>query len=56
MHVYRGAASGISDPFLVEGRVKGIGRWRRGKDRLEGRGVVKVNELSKRGKDVEYKK
>ena len=55
MHVYRGAASGISDHFLVEGRLKGIGRWRRGRDRLEGRRVVKVKELNKREKDVEYK-
>ena len=45
VHVYRGAADGVSDHFLVEGRLKVIGRWRRGRGRMEGCKAIKVGEL-----------
>ena len=55
VHVYRGAADGVSDHFLVEGRLKVIGKWRRDRGRTEGRKVVRVSELRKREKVVEFK-
>ena len=55
VHVYRGEAQGVSDHFLVEGRVRAGGRWRRGRGANEGRKVVKVKELTKKEKELEYK-
>lgn len=54
VHVYRGVAGGVSDHFLVEGKLRV--RWGRGGERPNRsvREVIKVEELQKREKRVEY--
>jgi len=53
VHVYRGEASGMSDHFLVEAKLKVDGSWK-GKERKSVREVVKVTELNKEEKEREY--
>ena len=55
VHVYRGAANGVSDHYLVEGRVRIVGRWRQARGMVEGRKAVKVNELRKKEKELVYR-
>ena len=54
VHVYRGAAGGVSDHYLVEGRVRVVGRWRQARSAVGVRKGVKVSELCKREKELEY--
>ena len=52
VHVYRGMTAGMSDHFLVEGKMVVAKVW--GK-KLGGAGrVVRVEELCKREKELEY--
>ena len=44
----------MSDHFLVVAKVKGGVEFRRKKEQVQCREVVKVSELSKRGKEQEY--
>ena len=55
VHVRRGESGGISDHFLVEGKLRVEDRWRRRK-RTEGREVLRVNTLNEKEKEKEYKK
>ena len=55
VHVLRGESGGISDHFLVEGKLRVENRWRREK-RAQGREVLKVNCLNEEKKEKEYKK
>ena len=53
VHVFRGMAAGISDHFLVEGKIVVAKEW--GKRLRESRKeVVRVEELNKGEKEVEY--
>ena len=55
MHVLRGAASGMSDHFSVEGRIRVRWKsWRRSERRHESGEVVKVSELPDVEKKNEY--
>ena len=53
VHVFRGMAAGISDHFLVEGKIVVAKDWggKLGRSRRE---VIRVEELNKREKEVEY--
>lgn len=55
VHVLRGEAGGMSDHFLVEGRIRGgCKRWKYGKSECNRKTTVKVSELSNECKKVEY--
>ena len=54
VHVYRGAAVGVSDHYLVEGRLRVAERWRPGGGRGVGRMCIRVRELRKEEKKLEY--
>ena len=54
VHVYRGAAEGMSDHYLVEGRVRVAEKWRPGGGRGTRSVCVKVRELRKNEKRLEY--
>merc|ERR1712035_110384 len=54
VNVLRGETGGMSDHFLVEGRLRVAGRWSHRK--VEGgREALKVSVLNERGKEREYK-
>lgn len=54
VRVLRGEGGGMSDHFLVEGRLRVGRRWVR-RLNVEGRQVLRVSELEKREKEIEYK-
>ena len=54
VHVFRGESGGISDHFLVEGKLKMEDGWRKRK-RTEGREVLNVNCLNKKEVEQKYK-
>ena len=55
VHVYRGEAGGISDPYLVQGRLKVAGGRGRGGPGGGGREGVKLSELDNGEKLAEYR-
>ena len=56
VHVYRGEGRGMSDHFLVEGRLKVVNGWKRNERRVCKKEVLKVSELNKREKKDEYQR
>ncbi|XP_076031278.1 uncharacterized protein LOC143019503 [Oratosquilla oratoria] len=54
VHVLRGEGGGISDHFLVEGKLRVEDRWRRRKG-TKGREVLRVNSLNEKEKEYEKK-
>ena len=54
INVFRGESEGISDHFLVEGKIKDVGNWRTVKRGCI-REILKVNELYDSSKESEYK-
>ena len=48
VYVPRGAVDGVFDHFFVVAKVKGEVGFRRRKEQVQCREVIKVNELSKR--------
>ena len=52
VNVYRGENGGISDHYLVEGKLRVDGRWKR--RRGGGREVLKVSVLNDKDKEHEY--
>jgi len=56
VHVWRGEASGISDHFLVEGRLKVSKGWKVNGRVVCKKEVLKVSELSKKEKKDEYQR
>ena len=54
VRVLRGVGGGISDHFLVEGRLRVGGRVRRNRRIGESRLTLKVSEFEKRDRCVEY--
>ena len=53
VNVFRGESSDISDHYLVEGKLRVVGRWRKQR-RSGGREVLKVSALNVREKEREY--
>ena len=47
MNVYRGAAGGMSDQYLVKARVRMKGFWKREREKVTAKRVVRVSELEK---------
>ena len=56
VHVVRGAGGGVSDHFVVVAKVKWGVDFKRRKEQGQWREVIKVSELSRRGKEQEYAK
>ena len=54
VNVLRGAAGGMSDHYLVEGKVKVVPAWTRKKDEGGGREILKLDEFEKEEKVREY--
>ena len=47
VNVYRGAAGGMSDHYLVEAKVRMKGFWKREREEVTAKRVVRVSELEK---------
>lgn len=54
VHVYRGESGGMSDHFLVEGRLKVAERWKNKVNATSGRSAIKVCKLNDRNMEREY--
>ena len=56
VHVYRGTARGMSDHYLVEGKVGVAERWGPVRGAAVGQMCIKVKQVRKKDKMLEYQK